>query len=830
MKNYVGIDLGTTNSAICSYDGENVRLYKSPFQNDVTPSAIFIDKRGNKYIGSRAYDQAAQNPDNAATKFKRMMGTSTPIKLSAVDLVMTPEECSAEVLKECFGYLPEEIRNDPETGTVITVPAAFNQMQKDATMAAAEMAGIGNVALMQEPVAAVMSEMRVKKSDGTFLVYDLGGGTLDIAIATSTKGRVNIQAHGGIAMCGGTDFDRAILDNIVKPWINKNFKLPDDFMLQDKYKKLIRLSSWSSEKAKISLSSKEDSIISLTDNELNIQDEDGNDIYLDVPISRKEFDKLIEDRVNDSIKAARETIEKAGLTANDIERVVFVGGPTQYKPLRDKVSFELGIASSTDVNPMTAVAEGAAIFAESIDWSTENRGRKTNRGEMSIGGKLDLKLSYISRTPELKAKIAVKIIGDVIAGSEFQVDSLDTGWSSGKNKLKDGAIIEVDLAKPGENNFKLFVFDSKGGPIKIAENKIVISRTAASIDAIPASSSIGIEVVNKSNGSELAYLVKEGEPLPKKGEINFKAGETLKAGSSDALHFILREGEIKNPVQDNHFIGEFKILGTDFDQGEISINDDLICKYEVLDSGQVIISVSVPKLKSDFDANKNFYSRQEGQIDFTTAANQIHDQIESLKNKVKTISAQIKDEKLDEVSNKINNASKVSSNESDPDIAKQAMDNIQEAKKILAIVRKSNLKSIRQMDLNSCKKFFDDIVRQHAKPSETSSFDNLVNTCQNNIDNNASEFENNLQSLRYRNWDILERQDWFVMDMFKKYSEEPWRFTNPNIYANLVEKGNEAIKADDMNALRNILGHFGAIRISSTDDDDMLSTSNIKLG
>jgi molecular chaperone DnaK len=830
MKNYVGIDLGTTNSAICSYDGENVRLYKSPFQNDVTPSAIFIDKRGNKYIGSRAYDQAAQNPDNAATKFKRMMGTSTPIKLSAVDIVMTPEECSAEILKECFGYLPEEIRNDPETGTVITVPAAFNQMQKDATMAAAEMAGIGNVALMQEPVAAVMSEMRVKKSDGTFLVYDLGGGTLDIAIATSTKGRVNIQAHGGIAMCGGTDFDRAILDNIVKPWIIENFKLPDDFMSQDKYKKLIRLASWSSEKAKISLSSKEDSIISLTDNELNIQDEESNDIYLDVSISRKEFDKLIEDRVNDSIAAARETIEKAGLTANDIERVVFVGGPTQYKPLRDKVSFELGIASSTDVNPMTAVAEGAAIFAESIDWTTENRGRKTNRGEMSISGKLDLKLSYISRTPELKAKIAVKIIGDVIIGAEFQVDSLDTGWSSGKNKLKDGAIIEVDLAKPGENNFKLFVFDSKGGPIKIAENKITISRTAASIDAIPASSSIGIEVLNKSGGAELAYLVKEGEPLPKKGEIIFKAGENLKAGSSEALHFILREGEIKNPVQDNNFIGEFKILGTDFEQGEIAINDDLICKYEVLDSGQVFISVSVPKLKSDFDANKNFYSRQEGQIDFTTAANQIHDQIESLKNKVKTISAQVKDEKLDEVSNKIDSASNISTNESDPDIAKQAMENIQEAKKLLAVIRKSNLKLIRQMDLNSCKKFFDDTVRQHAKPSETSSFDNLVKTCQNNIDSNASEFENNLQSLRYRNWDILERQDWFVIDMFKRYSEEPWRFTNPNIHASLIEKGNEAIKADDMSALRNILGHFSAIRISSNDEDDILSSSNIKLG
>ena len=140
---YVGIDLGTTNSAICSYDGESVHLYKSPDQHDVTPSAIFFDKRGNKYLGKRAYDSAAKNPDNAATKFKRMMGTCTPVKLAAVNQTMTPEQCSAEIIKLCFGYLPEEIRNSGDTGKVITVPAASNQMQKDATLAAAEMAGLG---------------------------------------------------------------------------------------------------------------------------------------------------------------------------------------------------------------------------------------------------------------------------------------------------------------------------------------------------------------------------------------------------------------------------------------------------------------------------------------------------------------------------------------------------------------------------------------------------------------------------------------------------------------------------------------------------------------
>src|SRR3954454_18789758 len=112
MSNYVGIDLGTTNSAICSYDGEEVHLYKSPDQTDVTPSAIFVDRRGNRFIGLRAYNNAARSPDNAALLFKRALGPSTPVKLPAVGITMTPEECSSEILRTLFGYLPEAIRND----------------------------------------------------------------------------------------------------------------------------------------------------------------------------------------------------------------------------------------------------------------------------------------------------------------------------------------------------------------------------------------------------------------------------------------------------------------------------------------------------------------------------------------------------------------------------------------------------------------------------------------------------------------------------------------------------------------------------------------------
>jgi molecular chaperone DnaK len=828
VKNYVGIDLGTTNSAICTYDGEGVRIYKSPEQNDVTPSAIFIDRRGNKYLGKRAYDNAAKNPQNAATKFKRMMGTSTPIKLPAVNITMTPEECSAEILRVCFGYLPEEIRNNPDTGTVITVPAAFNQMQKDATMAAAESAGLGKVALMQEPVAAVMSVMRQRKGDGVFLVYDLGGGTLDIAIAESVSGRVSLLAHGGIAMCGGTDFDRIILDNVVKPWLFDNFDLPDDLTVNPKYLPLIRVALWAAEKAKIELSGKEEAIISASESELGVADEAGNEIYIDIPFARAKLDELVSEKVNDSIQATRDTLEKAGLTPNDVERMVFVGGPTHYKPLRDKVSFELGIAASTDVNPMTAVAEGAAVFAESIDWASQSRGRKNSRGTIGSGGKLDISFNYHARTPDVRAKIAAKIGGSIQQGVEFQVDSLDTGWSSGRVKLANGAMVEVTLSKPGENVFKIFVFDAGGGAINIGESKIVITRTAATIDAIPASSSIGIEVVEKGR-RELEYLVHDGDPLPVKGKLTFKAAESLRAGANNSIRISLWEGEIKEPVTDNSFIGTLNIKGTDFDDGVIKQGDELIVEFEVLDSGQVELAVSVPSIGGMFRGDRNFYSRQDGQRDFSDASNQIAEEVDSLKNRINTISEKVNDPKLEQALSKLDKAAELPPGTSDHESAKQAMDNVQEAKKLLADVRKANAKAIRQIDLDSCVKFFDDVVRKNARPTESNAFDNLAKSAQRAIDNNGADFENYLDQLRGRNWEILWRQDWFVIEHFKRISDEPWQYSDRAQYVQLSALGKEAIAADDIEKLRKIISSLYSIRISTGEADDM-AVANIMRG
>jgi molecular chaperone DnaK len=830
MKNFVGIDLGTTNSAICSYDGSDTRIWKSPEQNDVTPSAIYIDRRGNRYVGKRAYDSASHSPDNSATLFKRLMGTKTPVQLSAVNLTISPEECSAEVLKVLFGYLPEEIRIDPDTGTVITVPAAFNQMQKDATMQAASMAGLGKVALMQEPVAAVMSVMRTRSADGIFLIYDLGGGTLDIAIAESMGGRVNLLAHGGIAMCGGRDFDRVLVDNIVRPWLLENFALPDDFTVNPAYKSLNRLAAWAAERAKFELSASEEAVVSLAETEARVRDANGNDIYIDIPLQRATYDKLIAERVTESINAAREALAKSGLTPHDLDRIVFVGGPTNYKPLRDKVAFELGVPGNTDVNPMTAVAEGASLFAESIDWGTVNRSRKSARGQIS-SDRLALSFNYVARTPDVKAKIAVQLTGQVTAGTEFQVDSVDTGWTSGRLPLTNGATIAVTLAKTGDNTFKVFVFDSTGGPLALEQEKFVITRTAATVDAIPASHSVGIEVLEKLGGRTfLEYLIRSGDSLPRKGKKTFKAAESLKAGAAASLNLKLWEGEIKDPITDNRSIGVLKISGSDFETGVIPAGADLECEFEILDSGQIVIEVSVPYIGGTFHSGKNFYSRQEGQLDYSAASALVVNEGERTLNRIDEINEVVDNPKLDQARRKLDSAASLDPDASDIEKTQEAMENVHEARKLLAQVRKEHLPEIRQLELDGVASFFNEHIRQHARPSEATAFDNLVKTAQRSIDNKDNDFEHHLDELKGKNFEVLWRQDWYVVERFKAMVGSPHLFTDKHRFEELTKLGAQVMRADDIDKLRSIVAQLSLLQIRGGSDNDMFDVANIVRG
>lgn len=831
MKHFVGIDLGTTNSAISSYDGSETRVWKSPEQNDVTPSVILYDKRGNKYVGKRAYDSAHQSEGNSAALFKRLMGTSTPIELPTVDMTKTPEECSAEVLKTLFGYLPEELRQDPDSGTVITVPAAFNQMQKESTLRAAEMAGLGKVALMQEPVAAVMSVMRTRETDGIFLIFDLGGGTLDVAIAENMGGRVSLLSHGGIAMCGGRDFDRALVDSVIKPWLLDTFDLPEDFSVNPQYKRLNKLASWAAEKAKIELSSQKESVISLSEVETRLTDLSGHEIYLDIPINRDEYSELIEPRVMQAIEAAREALKEVSLSSHDLERVVFVGGPTNFKPLRDKVSFELGVPGNMDVNPMTAVAEGAAVFAETIDWSNQSRSRKAAKGEVTSSGPITVSLKYIARTPEPRAKIVAQITAGYVDNAEFQIDNIDTGWTSGRVPLKHGAGLDVVLSKPGANIFKVFAFDGAGASIDLSEDRITITRTAATVDAIPASHSIGVEVLTRLGGHpELEYLVRAGDSLPKKGVIKFKAAESLKAGDPGALNFKVWEGEIVSPIHDNRAIGLFEVRGSDFSDGVIPAGADLFFEYEVQDSGNILLSVSVPSVAGSFGYGRSFYSPQADSTDFSNATALVTEEGEQTLARLDEVASSVNDPRVEKARQAARSAANLDENNTDAEVAQEAREAVLEARKLLAEIRKENLTEIRLMDLKRVVALFNDYVREHARQSECTSFDALVKTAEGCMAEPSHAFDHHLDELRAKNFEILWRQDWFVIERFKGILDSPHLYSDRQRYEELAAIGAQLLKENQIDQLRQVVGQLYSIMIGGAGEIDMSGLTNILKG
>lgn len=827
MRYYIGIDLGTTNSAICSYDGTNIRVWKSPEQNDVTPSAIYVDKRGNRYYGSKAYCQAPYNPTNSATLFKRFMGTSTKIELESAGLSLTPEECSAEILKVLYGYLPEEIRNDSDTAVVITVPAAFNQMKKDATLQAAKLAGINNVALMQEPVAAIMSIMRTTKKEGIFLVYDLGGGTFDVSIAENINGKINLLAHGGIEMCGGRDIDRMIFNQIVIPWLRANFILPDDFLINPKYKTFFRTAQWATERAKIELSSMETSTITLSESEARTFDEENNEMYIDIDLHRDEVNGIISDLVKETVEATRETLAKSGLSANDLERIVFVGGPTNYKPLRDKVAYELSLPANIDVNPMTAVAEGASIFAESIDWSSTSHNRKA--ANEVIKTDIELSFKYTARTPSDEAKVMC-VLEKELNGYTIQFISLDTGWSSGNAILKENLMISLPLSQNGENSFSVKVFDEFGHEQPIGTSKIVITKTLATIVAIPASHSIGVEVIDRLGGvSTLEFLVNEGDSLPKKGAITFKSGQTLKAGTNDSINIKLWEGNIQSPITDNRFVGLMKIKGTDIDSGVIPTGADIECEYEMSDSGTINLEVSIPCIGALF-GNRNFYSRQEGQIDLDDI-DSIAEQGRHVLERIENMSEKVNDPQLETAKKKAELAANIDSQpECDAEDVQKANNELLNAKKLINETRQANLKVIRQMDLDSCVEFFNDVVRQYAKPAEEQAFDNLTRTAQRSIERNDNDFDNILDSMKSKNTIILLRQEWFIVDWYQRAVSSTGNYIDIRRFNELKQHGDAALASDDIDQLRQILFELLSIKIHGDSGDGMFDIANIIKG
>jgi molecular chaperone DnaK len=475
---------------------------------------------------------------------------------------------------------------------------------------------------------------------------------------------------------------------------------------------------------------------------------------------------------------------------------------------------------------MTAVAEGAAVFAESIDWSSEKRGRKSSKGVLNAAA-MGLTLNYTARTPAARAKVIVKITGHVPSGAEFQIDSLDTGWSSGRIRLNDGASVDLTLSKNGENRFRVVAFDGGGSSIELPTKDFAISRTAATVDAIPASHSVGLEVLDRLGGQpELEWIVRAGDPLPKRGQLRVVSGRSIRAGGAGALIFKLWQGEITAPVTDNLFVGELKITGDNLENGVITQGAEIICEYEVSDAETLSMEITVPDANVTVGSGHNFYSTKEGELNFEDAGDRVREAIEGLSSRIEQMQATVDDDELAAAQAKLEDAEKKCEAQ-DAEGMKAALDRTHEVKRMLASVRKRNLPQTRKVDLDTCVKFFDDVCRGLAKPSEVTQFDNAARSANQLLDRQGSDFELQIDRMRGINWDVIWRQDWFVIERFKQFASTPHLFSDKAEHGRLVALGQEAVRKDEIAALREVVGLLFRIKISSGGEAEMLLDSNI---
>ena len=349
MGKIIGIDLGTTNSCVAVMEGGEPVVIPNPEGNRTTPSVVAFSKNGERLVGQIAKRQAVTNPDNTVISIKREMGTNKKVNIEGDEF--SPQEISAMILQklkaDAENYLGQKV-----TQAVITVPAYFSDSQRQATKDAGKIAGLEVLRIINEPTAAALAfGMDKEDQDQKIMIYDLGGGTFDVSILDIGDGVFEVLATNGNTHLGGDDFDQRIIDYLVSEFKKSNgIDLSTDKMAMQRLKE-------AAEKAKIELSGMQQTQINLPFITADAQ----GPKHLDVTLTRAKFEELIRDLIDATRVPVEQAMKDAGVTANDIHKVLLVGGSTRVPAVQEAVKKITGKEPDKGINPDECVAIGAAI-------------------------------------------------------------------------------------------------------------------------------------------------------------------------------------------------------------------------------------------------------------------------------------------------------------------------------------------------------------------------------------------------------------------------------------------------------------------------------------
>ncbi len=549
----VGIDLGTTNSVIALMEAGGPVVVKNG-ASEVTPSCIGISPDGQVHVGLPAVGMAFKNPERVAEGFKRQLGTNDTRTFPGVQGQYTAVNLAGLLLGDLRRAISEYLNEEPNAA-VITVPAAFGEVEKHAVTLAANEGGFAQVTVVQEPVAAGLAYGWDKSAlTKPFLIYDVGGGTFDASLMECVAGQLVVRSHSGEHTLGGRDLDAQILDELVEPRLRTRAD-PASWAASR------TLLQWMCEQAKIRLSRSPSATLAIEGRVISTTGQPIEDV---VTITVADYERLLNPFVDRTIGVVQSLLHEAGVKVGDLAAIVMVGGPSKTPGLRKRLQEQLHIPQEliyTRVDPMTVVAQGAALFAATIP-----KLKTTNSPSHSTA--LPIRLAFDRVTSLEFAPIGLATDRDSLPqGARVRIKRGDGMWASGLAAMSGGkAIVQVALIRGQQNSFQIEVVDAGGIMIPVTPNEFSVLQGISAAPP-PLSRSIGVVVESSTvGGLSMDVIAPRGSPTPLTAKQTYRTTRAIGPGDpTSALEITFLEGESIRPLR-NREVCKVSILGTEIDR------------------------------------------------------------------------------------------------------------------------------------------------------------------------------------------------------------------------------------------------------------------------